>query len=196
LKAPAQDAGERRLVEAAQKDPRRFAELYENNFARVYAYVARRVRNREEAQDLTAEVFQQALANLGRFEWRGLPFSAWLMRIASNAIADRWKLVAREHGNPTPGEAVSKNISPEEIEQRARLFRLVETLPDDQRRVIEMRFAQEKSINEIARELGRTDGAIKQLQFRGLESLRSQFEVSARKSTATKSAGKAGRLNG
>ena len=196
MKAPAQDAGERRLVEAAQKDPRRFAELYENNFARVYAYVARRVRNREEAQDLTAEVFQQALANLGRFEWRGLPFSAWLMRIASNAIADRWKLVAREHGNPTPGEAVSKNISPEEIEQRARLFRLVETLPDDQRRVIEMRFAQEKSINEIARELGRTDGAIKQLQFRGLESLRSQFEVSARKSTATKSAGKAGRLNG
>jgi RNA polymerase sigma-70 factor, ECF subfamily len=196
LKAPAQDAGERRLVEAAQKDPRRFAELYENNFARVYAYVARRVRNREEAQDLTAEVFHQALANLGRFEWRGLPFSAWLMRIASNAIADRWKLAAREHGNPTPGEAVSKNISPEEIEQRARLFRLVETLPDDQRRVIEMRFAQEKSINEIARELGRTDGAIKQLQFRGLESLRSQFEVSARKSTANKSAGKAGRLNG
>jgi RNA polymerase sigma-70 factor (ECF subfamily) len=141
-------------------------------------------------------VFHQALANLGRFEWRGLPFSAWLMRIASNAIADRWKLAAREHGNPMPGEAVSKNISPEEIEQRARLFRLVETLPDDQRRVIEMRFAQEKSINEIARELGRTDGAIKQLQFRGLESLRSQFEVSARKSTASKSAGKAGRLNG
>src|SRR6202044_2591112 len=116
----------------------------ENNFARVYVYVARRVRNREEAQDLTAEVFHQALANLTRFEWRGLPFSAWLMRIASNAIADRWKLAAREHGSPTPGEAVSKNISPEEVEQRARLFRLVETLPDDQRRVIEMRFAQEK----------------------------------------------------
>jgi RNA polymerase sigma-70 factor (ECF subfamily) len=196
LKAPAQDAGERRLVEAAQKDPRRFAELYENNFARVYAYVARRVRNREEAQDLTAEVFHQALANLGRFEWRGLPFSAWLMRIASNAIADRWKLEAREHGNPSPGEPTSKDISPEEIEQRARLFRLVETLPDDQRRVIEMRFAQEKSINEIARELGRTDGAIKQLQFRGLEGLRSQFEISAHKSTASKSASKAGRLNG
>ena len=67
MKAPAQDAGERRLVEAAQKDPRRFAELYENNFARVYAYFVRRVRNREEAQDLTAEVFHQALANLGRF---------------------------------------------------------------------------------------------------------------------------------
>jgi len=196
LKAPGQDAGERRLVEAAQRDPSRFAELYENNFARVYAFVARRVRNREEAQDLTAEVFHQALANLSRFEWRGVPFAAWLTRIAANAIADRWKLAAREHGNPTPGEPTSKDISPEEIEHRAILFRLVDTLPTDQRRVIEMRFAQEKSIGEIARELGRTDGAIKQLQFRGLEALRSQLDIPSRKSIAGRSASKMGRLNG
>jgi len=196
LKAPVQDAGERRLVEAAQKDPTRFAELYENNFARVYAYVSRRVNNREEAQDLTAEVFHQALANLGRFEWRGVPFAAWLIRIAANAIADRWKLAAREHGHPLPGELSSKEISPEEIEHRARLFRLVDTLPAEQRRVIEMRFAQEKSISEIAKEIGRTEGAVKQLQFRGLESLRSQLDVSSRKSAASKSAGKMGRLNG
>ncbi len=196
MKAPGQDAGERRLVEAAQRDPSRFAELYENNFARVYAFVARRVRNREEAQDLTAEVFHQALANLSRFEWRGVPFAAWLTRIAANAIADRWKLAAREHGNPTPGEPTSKDISPEEIEHRAILFRLVDTLPTDQRRVIEMRFAQEKSIGEIARELGRTDGAIKQLQFRGLEALRSQLDIPSRKSIAGRSASKMGRLNG
>ena len=196
MKAPVQDAGERRLVEAAQKDPTRFAELYENNFARVHAYVSRRVSSREEVQDLTAEVFHQALANLGRFEWRGVPFAAWLIRIAANAIADRWKLAAREHGNPTQGELPSKEVSPEEIEHRARLFRLVDTLPADQRRVIEMRFAQEKSISEIAKEIGRTEGAIKQLQFRGLESLRSQLDVSSRKGTAGKSAGKMGRLNG
>ncbi|HXN18891.1 MAG TPA: RNA polymerase sigma factor [Candidatus Binatus sp.] len=195
MKAPAQDAGERGLVEAAQKDPTRFAELYENNFARVYAYVSRRVNNREEAQDLTAEVFHQALANLGRFEWRGVPFAAWLVRIAANAIADRWKLVAREHGNPISGELSSKEISPEEIHHHARLFRLVDTLPAEQRRVIEMRFAQEKSISEIAKEIGRTEGAVKQLQFRGLESLRSQLHVSSRKSTARKSAGRMGRLN-
>jgi RNA polymerase sigma-70 factor, ECF subfamily len=195
LKAPVQDAGERGLVEAAQKDPTRFAELYENNFARVYAYVSRRVNNREEAQDLTAEVFHQALANLGRFEWRGVPFAAWLVRIAANAIADRWKLAAREHGHPISGEFSSKEVSPEQIQHHARLFRLVDTLPAEQRRVIEMRFAQEKSIREIAKEMGRTEGAVKQLQFRGLESLRSQLHVSARKSTASKSAGKMGRLN-
>lgn len=110
MKDRSQDAGERRLVEAAQKDPSRFGELYENNFERVYAYIARRVGNREEAQDLTAEVFHQALANLARFEWRGLPFAAWLLRIASNAIADRWKSKAREHCSPTSDEPLSHDI--------------------------------------------------------------------------------------
>jgi RNA polymerase sigma-70 factor (ECF subfamily) len=196
LKDRSQDAGERRLVEAAQKDPRRFGELYENNFERVYAYIARRVGNREEAQDLTAEVFHQALANLARYEWRGLPFAAWLLRIASNAIADGWKFKAREQGNPSSDELLSHDIHMEDVEQRAKLFRLVTTLPSDQRRVIEMRFAQEKSIREIAKELGRTGGAVKQLQFRGLETLRDQLVASSRKKPADKSASKSGGTNG
>ena len=65
---------EQLLIEAAQRDPSRFADLYETNFERVYAYIAGRVRDRDVAQDLTAEVFQQALANIGSFEWRGVPF--------------------------------------------------------------------------------------------------------------------------
>ena len=196
MKDRSQDAGERRLVEAAQKDPGRFGELYENNFERVYAYIARRVGNREEAQDLTAEVFHQALANLARYEWRGLPFAAWLLRIASNAIADSWKSKAREQGNPSSDEPLSRDIDLEDVEQRAKLFRLVTTLPSDQRRVIEMRFAQEKSIREIAKELGRTGGAVKQLQFRGLETLRDQLVASSRKKPADKSASKSGGTNG
>src|SRR5713226_10148272 len=92
----AREAEERRLIEAAQSDPARFADVYENYFELVYAYVARRVRNRDEAEDLTAEVFRKALASLPRFKWRGAPFAAWLLRIASNMIADRSKRVARE----------------------------------------------------------------------------------------------------
>src|SRR4030095_4374771 len=69
---------ERLLVEARKADPSRFADLYERNFDRVYAFVARRVGSRSEAEDLTAEVFHQALAHLRRFEWRGAPFRAWL----------------------------------------------------------------------------------------------------------------------
>jgi len=76
------EAGERQLVEAAQKDSSRFAELYEIHFDRVYAYVSRRLGDRDAAQDVTSEVFHHALANLRSFEWRGAPFGAWLMRMA------------------------------------------------------------------------------------------------------------------
>jgi RNA polymerase sigma factor (sigma-70 family) len=96
LKALKKEADERLLVEAAQKDPARFAELYENNFERVYAYVVRRVGDRAETEGLTSEVFHHALANLQKFEWRGIPFAAWLFRIAANLISDRWQRSSRE----------------------------------------------------------------------------------------------------
>jgi RNA polymerase sigma-70 factor (ECF subfamily) len=167
---------ERLLIEAAQKDPSRFAELYEQNFHRVYAYVARRVRDRAETQDLTAHVFHQALANLGKFKWKGSPFVAWLYKIASNAIADHARRKGRESGeqvDPINEDATTEDL--EKVERRARLFQAVETLPEDQRRVIMMRFAGEKSIREIAGELNRSAGAVKQLQFRGLENLRNRL---------------------
>ena len=170
---------ERKMVEAAQKDPVRFADLYEHNFERIYAFVARRVGNREEAEDLTSEVFQQALANLNKFEWRGVPFAAWLYRIAANAIADRWRREARERTGPADEDPATDSASAEEVECRAALFRMVRTLPADQRRVIEMRFAEEKSVREIARALRRTEGAVRQLQFRGLEKLRAQAGLPA-----------------
>ena len=69
---------ERLLIEAAQTDPTRFGDLYEDNFARVYAFISRRVRNRQEAQDITSQVFARALANLRQFEWQGKPFAAYL----------------------------------------------------------------------------------------------------------------------
>src|SRR5438309_7985121 len=100
---------ERVLIEAAQKDPSRFAALYENNFERVYAFVIRRVRDRHEAEDLTAEVFQHALANLARFEWRGVPFAVWLFRIAANAITDRWKHTSRQRPDPVSDDDLDQS---------------------------------------------------------------------------------------
>jgi RNA polymerase sigma-70 factor (ECF subfamily) len=164
---------ERLRVEAARQDPARFAELYEDNFERVYAYVARRVGNREEAQDVTADVFHQALAGLPRFEWRGLPFVAWLLGIAANVLTDR------RHRAATHQEAVNDDLDQigieDDIEQRAMLYQLVDTLPDDQRRVIIRRFVAQKSLREIATELGRSEGAIKQLQLRALQNLRERI---------------------
>jgi RNA polymerase sigma-70 factor, ECF subfamily len=171
-------SAERALVEAAQRDRSRFADLYEANFDRVYAYVVRRVHDRDEAQDITADVFHLALKSLPRFEWRGIPFAGWLFRIASNEIADRSKRIARRRAqereiffqeNDTGGADAS---GIDEAERRGRLFGLVDRLPRDQSRVIVMRFAEQKSIREIATALGRSEGSIKQLQFRGLQNLR------------------------
>src|SRR5215470_9544946 len=163
---------EQLLIEAAQKDPRRFGELYEANFERIYAFVIRRIRDRHEAEDVTAEVFQHALANLSRFEWRGVPFAVWLFRIAANTIADRWKKLSRQNADPI-SEDLDQASWPE-IERRAILFQLVDSLPDDQRAVVIKRFVEEKSIREIAQEFGRSEGAIKQLQYRALETLRAR----------------------
>jgi RNA polymerase sigma-70 factor (ECF subfamily) len=179
LKALKKEADERLLIEAAQKDPARFAELYQNNFERVYAYIVRRVENRAETEDLTSEVFHHALANLKRFEWRGLPFAAWLFRIAANLISDRWQRTGREAIDDEPEQIDLAHVSPveiEEVERRATLFRLVETLPVEQRRVVVLRFVEQKSIKEVAREIRKTEGAVKQLQFRALTTLRTRME--------------------
>lgn len=168
-----QDHEERLLVEAAQRDPSRFADLYEQNFYRVYAFIARRVSDRHCAEDLTAEVFSEALAGIEKFQWRGVPFAAWLLRIASRAIADHWQRTGRESGERSPEADLP---GPDEIERNAILFQLVDRLPEAQFRVIHMRFVEQKSIREIAQELGRSEGAVKQLQFRAIENLRAQME--------------------
>jgi RNA polymerase sigma-70 factor (ECF subfamily) len=123
-------------------------------------------------------VFHQALSHLGRFEWRGIPFAAWLFRIAANLISDCGQRAGREkiaddpeHIESTPARAGEL----EDIERRATLFRLVETLPVEQRRVVVLRFVEQKSIKEVAREIRKTEGAVKQLQFRALSTLRARL---------------------
>ena len=164
---------ERLLIEAAQKDPRRFAELYETNFERVYAFIVRRVYDRTEAEDLTSEVFRHALSNLSKFEWRGVPFAVWLYRIAANTLADRSRKLSRQNFHPVPDDDLERSIWPD-IERRAALFQLVDSLPEDQRSVIIQRFVEQKSIRDIAQEFGKSEGAIKQLQYRALENLRAR----------------------
>ena len=164
---------ERTQVDAAQRDPSRFVDLYEQNFYRVYAYIVRRAGGRHQAEDLTADVFREALAGIGKFEWRGVPFAAWLVGIASRVVADYWKRSGRETGNPA---REPEAVVPAEIERSTMLFQLVDRLPEAQFRVIHMRFVEQKSIREIAQELGRSEGAVKQLQLRAIESLRAQME--------------------
>lgn len=177
MKALKNEADERLLIQRAQRDPARFAELYELNFERVYAYIVRRVQDRAETEDLTAEVFHHALANLPQFEWRGIPFAAWLFRIAANLISDRRQRSGLEVADNERIDAAQVSAAEiEAVERRATLFRLVDTLPAEQRRVVILRFVDQKSIKEVARDIGKTEGAVKQLQFRALSSLRARME--------------------
>jgi RNA polymerase sigma-70 factor (ECF subfamily) len=152
----------------------RFAELYEQNFERVYAFVARRVRDRAEAEDVVSDVFYKALKGIGGYEERdGVPFVAWLYRIAANVLHDR----ARNAGRETPLDDCDLAVD-DDVERRALLFRLVDTLPPAQRAVLVKRFAEQRSIADVARQLGRSEGAVKQLQLRAIEALRAQVRGS------------------
>jgi RNA polymerase sigma-70 factor (ECF subfamily) len=173
-------AAERRLIEASKQQAPNFARLYERYFDRVYAYALTRTGERAAAEDVTAETFRVAFQNLSRFEWRGVPFSAWLFRIAANAAADLHKRTAREAALVTDADhaAESWDIRFIEAEERARLFELVKRLPGAQRSVIVMRFGEEKSIKQIAQAISRSEGAVKKLQSRALRTLRGWLEES------------------
>ena len=161
---------DRLLIEAAQADPARFVEIYERYVDRIYAFVSRRTGNRAAAEDITSQVFEQALERIGRFEWRGVPVSAWLFRIAANALTDHWRAHARDAHEAPPDVPDSREL--EDIDRRIALFQHVERLPDLQQQVIQMRFGEGKSIREVAAALHRSEGAVKQLQLRALENLR------------------------
>lgn len=161
---------ERSLIEAAQADPKRFLELYDRHVDRVYAYVSRRVRSRAAAEDITSAVFEQALTNLLSFEFRGAPFAAWLFRIAANALTDHWRRDGRDVLD-LPADVPDEREHCD-LELRMSLFQLVDRLPEMQRRVIELRFVEGRSIKDVAAALDRSEGAVKQLQLRALENLR------------------------
>jgi RNA polymerase sigma-70 factor, ECF subfamily len=171
VKALEREPDERELIEAAQADPSRFAGLYDRNFERVYAFFARRVSTREEAQDLTPEVFHQALVSLSAFRWQVAPFIAWFYGIAANILSGHWRNV----GISCPLQDFDLRGASGEIERSLALAQLVESRSPDQRLVIRRRFIDQRSIREIAQELGRSEGAIKQLLLRALENLRAKL---------------------
>src|SRR5258707_12137316 len=120
-----EDVRERLLVEAAQEDSAKFGELYDIHFERIYAFVARRTRDRDKAEDLTSEVFHKALANLKSYTWTGAPFAAWLFRIAANTISDQRNRSAREPMNMEDPPEPSGGPEQEAAEAQARAFLLV-----------------------------------------------------------------------
>jgi len=168
----------RALVELAQGgDSEAFGQLYDHYVTGIFRYIYFRVGSTQLAEDLTAETFLRALRSLHTFQWKGKDFSAWLTTIARNLINDHFKsrrvrsefstdsFPDRADAGRGPEEDVLSSLSNEE------LMHAVGSLPDDQRDCVLMRFVQELSIAETAQVLGRSEGAIKQLQLRAVRSL-------------------------
>lgn len=173
---------ERRLVEAARENPIQFGALYERHVDAIYAYVLHRTRDCTVAEDVVAETFHRALENLDRYEWRGVPFSAWLYRIASNVIAARYR-----HEPTMPLDVVAEvqdeGIGPERSlllgERRDELQAAVAALPQEQQQVVILRYGQDLRNKEIAHIMGRSEGAIKQLLHRAMQGLQRRLADSA-----------------
>jgi RNA polymerase sigma-70 factor (ECF subfamily) len=164
---------ERLQILAAQRDRAAFAPLYERYVDQIYGYAHMLTKDREKAEDVTAATFAKALEELPRFQWRGVPYSAWLYRVAANMVAREkrrpgWIELEQHHAADTPDPA---DIAVE-MDRDADVRAAVAALPADQRQAVLMRFGGEMRNREIAEVMGRSEGAVKLLTFRALTALR------------------------
>ena len=178
----APDEDEATLVERARTNPEAFGHLYEIYVERVYSYIYHRVGNVQDAEDLTARTFYRALEKLDTYEDRGLPFSAWLFRIAHNLVAN-WhrdhsrrqvfsldKLWWRSSDEPRPEQTVETNA------ERSELWDAINRLPEERRNLLLYKLNTTLSNLEIGELMNKSESAIKSLYFRTLTALRKDLE--------------------
>ena len=172
-----QGLSESELVARAKDDPEAFGQLYEQYVSKIYNYVYYRTGNHHDAEDLTAKTFYQALKHVHRYVDRGLPFSAWLYRIAHNLVANWHRDHSRRQVIALDEIAlVSSRPHPEdklelEDDQR-RLLRLIRHMPEDRQQLLILKFVEQMSNRDIAQIMGRSEGAVKSLYHRTLLALR------------------------
>ncbi len=171
---------EESLVRRAKNgDEKAFGELYEAHFNRIYRYVVVRIGDRMEAEDVTQQVFVHAISAMSSFKWQGRPFIAWLFRIAHNQVVDYLRVKKKQERQSVPLVTdclVSDVESPERtLEYNLGIQQLAaatKRLTDAQREVISLRFAGDLPIAEVARIMGKSEGAIKALQHSAILALR------------------------
>ena len=173
---------EESLVRRAQQhDSEAFAQLYEANFDKIYRYVTLRIGDRTEAEDMTQQVFVNAFQSISSFKWRGIPFSAWLFRIAHNQVVDYLRKKAKQATASLDESLVSRNDNPQLVTERKldmeQIVSATRHLTKAQREVISLRFAGELSIAQVAKVMGKSQGAVKALQHSAIVALRKTLSV-------------------
>jgi len=185
------DAG---LIARATCDRAAFGELYDLYLNRVYAFCLGHTASREEAEDVTAQTFERALVALPRYKDRGAPLSSWLLRIAANAAVDRARAAKRvttlsgaplDEDDQAPQEDAVRSEEPgpaelvEHWEQAQSMRERLAALPADQQRAVRLRYYEDRALLDVAAEMGRSEGAVKQLLQRALKGLRAQLQQEA-----------------
>jgi RNA polymerase sigma-70 factor, ECF subfamily len=179
---------EAELVAQAKLDPQAFGALYERYVHKIYSYVYYRTGNAHDAEDLTAKVFQRALVSLDRYTSRGLPFSAWLYRIAHNLVANWHRDQGRRQMLPLHEAArqdwqalrtEAPELAVETREEQDRLLRAVRRLSAERQQLLVLKFVEHLSNAEIGQVLSRSEGAVKSLYHRTLLVLRDDLSTSS-----------------
>lgn len=173
---------EENLVQRAkQKDKKAFTELYEAYFDKIYRYVALKIGDKTEAEDMTQQVFLKALESISSFKWKGVPFSAWLYRIAHNQMVDYFRKQQKRPDTLRDDALVVSNSNPQQTAERnldiEQVMSATQRLTEAQREVISLRFSGELSTAEVANIMGKSRGAVKALQHSAIVALRKALLV-------------------
>ena len=169
------------ILRRAKKDPKAFGELYEKHFDRIFNYIYRQTDDEDLTADLCSQTFLIALKNLERYEFRGVPFSAWLYKIASNEVNKHYR--QKKHDKVFSIEEVrvrelfemANESWDEELIQQ--LLRFLKELPTEMLEVLELRFFEDKDFREIAFILDITESGAKMRTYRALDRLRKNFNL-------------------
>jgi RNA polymerase sigma-70 factor (ECF subfamily) len=170
------------LLRASQGDRDAFGQLYERYVERIFNYVYYRTGNVHDAEDLTARVFQRAMNHIKNYTDRGVPFSAWLYRIAHNLVANWHRDRSRKQEIPlddlpilpAKGDHPEKNLV--RSQEQDTLLKMIRKLPGERQNLLILKFVENMSNAEIGAIMGRSEGAVKSLYHRTLLALRDQLE--------------------
>jgi RNA polymerase sigma-70 factor (ECF subfamily) len=173
---------EEMLSQAAQGDGEAFGALYARYVGRIYNYIYYRTGNAYDAEDLTARVFYRAMRHIGNYRDRGLPFSAWLYRIAHNLVANWHRDNSRRKEIPLEESVHARYAGghPEhdllQLEEEERLMRVIRGLTPERQQLLILKFVEHMSNAEIGQIMGRSEGAVKSLYHRTLLVLRDEYD--------------------
>jgi RNA polymerase sigma-70 factor (ECF subfamily) len=168
---------EQSLIRRAQQhDEMALTQIYEENFDRIYRYIVLKIGDRTEAEDMTQQVFLNVLKSISSYKWKGMPFTSWLYRIAHNQVVDFLRKKSRRAIVPLDESMPSIGDDPESTAMRRLeikgLAMAAKKLTAAQQEVISLRFAAELSVAEVAKVMGKSEGAVKALQHSAVAALR------------------------